>query len=146
MNMKTLHLGLFFFFICLLACYPTCADGRDVPLRLRSFYREVKRSGCRMPLATGFKDGHGHSGFTYCGDYSKRGIIYLSGPRSHRLLADMDVDCDGANNTVGRCVLWYTRPERQHPQLHRIWERGGRPIFQPTGPWHETIERDGCDL
>lgn len=78
MNMKTLHLGLFFFFICLLACYPTCADGRDVPLRLRSFYREVKvfsswdvcdvllltcwlqRSGCRIPLATGFKDGHGH--------------------------------------------------------------------------------------
>ncbi|KAJ9195408.1 CAZyme family GH75 [Paecilomyces variotii] len=103
MNMKTLHLGLFFFFICLLACYPTCVDGRDIPLRLRSFYREVKRSGCRMPLATGFKDGHGHSGFTYCGDYSKRGIIYISGPRSHRLLADMDVDCDGANNTVGRC-------------------------------------------
>lgn len=41
-------------------------------------------------------------GFRYCGDYRKHGIIYLSGRKSPHL-ADMDVDCDGANNAAGKC-------------------------------------------
>ena len=41
------------------------------------------------------------AGFSYCGDY--KGLIYISGPRT-KPLADMDVDCDGADRSAGKCA------------------------------------------
>ncbi|KAF3492419.1 chitosanase [Arthroderma uncinatum] len=78
------------------------AAGRDVPENLKSLYNYAKNNRCDSPLSSkDFKDGHGHSGFTYC-DYG--GVIYLSGPSNSMGLGDIDVDCDGANRSNGDCA------------------------------------------
>lgn len=41
------------------------------------------------------------AGFSYCGDY--KGLIYISGPKSQPL-GDMDIDCDGTDNSAGQCA------------------------------------------
>lgn len=43
------------------------------------------------------------AGWSYCGDYKDSGLIYLAGPSVKESLGDMDVDCDGANRTAGKC-------------------------------------------
>lgn len=43
------------------------------------------------------------AGWTYCGDYKDSGLIYLAGPSRKQSLGDMDVDCDGADRTAGKC-------------------------------------------
>lgn len=43
------------------------------------------------------------AGWSYCGDYKESGLIYLAGPSVKESLGDMDVDCDGANRTAGKC-------------------------------------------
>ncbi|KAF3483974.1 chitosanase [Arthroderma uncinatum] len=81
------------------------AAGRPVPGNLKNLYNKAKagNSRCASPLSsTGFKDGHGRGGFTYCGDHE--GIIYITGSSNAMGLADMDVDCDGANRSKGDCA------------------------------------------
>ncbi|KAL1984741.1 hypothetical protein VTN96DRAFT_8682 [Rasamsonia emersonii] len=84
----------------LLLSLPATVSGRDIPANLKSFYNTVKTKGCSKPFKSGFGDGQGNSGFAYCADYKDHGLIYLTGPKE---LADMDVDCDGANNKGGKC-------------------------------------------
>ncbi|KAI9924389.1 hypothetical protein ASPWEDRAFT_34863 [Aspergillus wentii DTO 134E9] len=72
----------------------TTIHTRSVPPNVRSFYNKVKNKPCTHPIKTGFRDGHGNSGITYCGDH--KGLVYLTG--------DMDVGCDGFDNTEGKCT------------------------------------------
>ncbi|EEP79842.1 hypothetical protein UREG_04688 [Uncinocarpus reesii 1704] len=44
------------------------------------------------------------AGFVYCGDrLISEGILYITGPSNTMALANMDVDCDGANRSDGDC-------------------------------------------
>ncbi|GBF64510.1 endo-chitosanase [Trichophyton mentagrophytes] len=77
------------------------AAGRLIPSNLMALYDHAKNNGCEKPLSSNrFKDGHGQSGFMYCGDYE--GVVYLKGPKGR--LGDIDVDCDGANRSKGECA------------------------------------------
>ncbi|KAK2879398.1 hypothetical protein FQN49_000916 [Arthroderma sp. PD_2] len=80
------------------------AAGRPIPDNLMALYNYAKNNPCDKPLSSNrFKDGHGRSGFTYCGDYE--GVVYLSGPpHPTGRLGDVDVDCDGANRSEGDCA------------------------------------------
>lgn len=42
MDLKAIYLRLIIFISFSLLCYPICADGRDIPWNLRSFYHKVK--------------------------------------------------------------------------------------------------------
>ncbi|KAK2814388.1 hypothetical protein FQN49_008200 [Arthroderma sp. PD_2] len=65
------------------------AAGRPVPGNLKNLYNRAKNNRCNSPLSSkGLKDGHGRSGFTYCGDHE--GIIYITGPSNAMGLSDMD--------------------------------------------------------
>ncbi|EAS28569.3 chitosanase [Coccidioides immitis RS] len=80
------------------------ALGRKVPSNVKDLYNYAKNHRCRKPLSSSFQDGHGRKGFVYCGDrLDSQGIIYITGPSNSRGLADMDVDCDGANRSAGDC-------------------------------------------
>ncbi|KAM5433474.1 hypothetical protein MferCBS31731_007111 [Microsporum ferrugineum] len=89
--------------LCGLASLASAA-GRPVPDNLMALYDYAKNNQCDKPLSSNrFKDGHGRSGFMYCGDY--KGVVYLSGPPSPMgRLGDADVDCDGANRSKGDCA------------------------------------------
>ncbi|KAL2013502.1 hypothetical protein VTN00DRAFT_1027 [Thermoascus crustaceus] len=83
--------------------YPAVTNARDIPPNLQHFYDTVKGKTCSNPIKDGFHDGHGNSGWSYCGDYKDNGLIYLAGPSRKQSLGDMDVDCDGDDRTAGKC-------------------------------------------
>ena len=56
---------------------------------------------CSNRLSAAFTDGQSSSrNRYYCGDASN--VIYLKGPNGQ--YADMDIDCDGANHSAGKCA------------------------------------------
>ncbi|KAK6082884.1 fungal chitosanase [Seiridium cupressi] len=68
-----------------------------VPANVKDFYNGlVRNKTCTNKLATGFySTGRGKNTFSYCGDHlSDYNVVYIQG--NNGLLADMDVDCDGA--------------------------------------------------
>jgi hypothetical protein len=83
------------------------ASAREIPDTLQDFYDYITDQGeCDNVLAGGFHSTDGDSGdFSYCGDWlDDYQIIYLQGKSGQ--LVNMDVDCDGAQNTTsddGRC-------------------------------------------
>ncbi|KAK0713733.1 chitosanase precursor [Lasiosphaeria miniovina] len=80
------------------------AAARDVPANVLSFYNSLKAGGaCSNPLETGFRDTDGGPDtFSYCGDHlADFGIVYITGTGG--ALANMDIDCDGAQAGDGRC-------------------------------------------
>ncbi|PLB51527.1 putative fungal chitosanase [Aspergillus steynii IBT 23096] len=75
----------------------------DVPDNLRQIYDNHKSGKCNNKLAGGFTDGiSGESTFAYCGDID--GAIFLHSSGNGGQYDNMDVDCDGANNTGGDCA------------------------------------------
>ncbi|KAK1465017.1 fungal chitosanase [Colletotrichum melonis] len=81
------------------------ATARDVPANVKAFYDQVRgRQQCSTVLKTGFHSKEGGKGdYGYCGDYlSNYNVIYIQG--SGGRLANMDIDCDGAQtHGDGRC-------------------------------------------
>lgn len=56
---------------------------------------------CSNKLASGFSATYGGSpSFSYCGDVPN--AVFISGDAGQ--LSDMDIDCDGANNSAGDCA------------------------------------------
>ncbi|KAI6765940.1 hypothetical protein HG530_007010 [Fusarium avenaceum] len=66
----------------------------DLPDKLKSLYDEHKLGGCSKPLSETFPEGA-----QYCGDIP--GAIFLKGSGNYD---NMDIDCDGANNSGGACA------------------------------------------
>ncbi|KEZ40896.1 Glycoside hydrolase family 75 [Scedosporium apiospermum] len=97
-------------FLSLLAFLLLAASGlaRDVPDNVRELYDSIRKKGkCSHKLATGFwSDDNGSNSFSYCGDHlDDYNIVYIQGTRG--ALANMDVDCDGAQGGQaddGRCA------------------------------------------
>ncbi|SMR63344.1 unnamed protein product [Zymoseptoria tritici ST99CH_1A5] len=80
-----------------LAEVSTFAFGYDIPDNLRDIYSNHKSGKCNNKLAGGFDDGS----FAYCGDIPH--AIYLHSQRNGGRYDNMDIDCDGANRSAGRC-------------------------------------------
>ncbi|RPB15530.1 fungal chitosanase [Morchella conica CCBAS932] len=82
-----------------LAALPTALT-RQIPDALQSFYDTVKDGHCPTTLHSGLRrNADSRATFRYCTDDSSN-LMWIAGPSS---LADMDVDCDGANNAHGAC-------------------------------------------
>ncbi|KAK2733937.1 hypothetical protein FQN57_001920 [Myotisia sp. PD_48] len=99
-------LSKFIILFSTLLSFPLSAfAGRPVPANLRALYNQAKSRRCGSPVTRNrYDDGHGRGNFVYCGDrLQSDGIIYITGPSSSTPLADMDIDCDGANHTKGDC-------------------------------------------
>ncbi|KAB8067779.1 fungal chitosanase of glycosyl hydrolase group 75-domain-containing protein [Aspergillus leporis] len=80
----------------------TGATAYDLPDNLKQIYNKHKSSKCSKVLAKGFTNGQSSSKtFEYCGDIS--GAIYIHSTGSGGQYTNMDVDCDGANNSAGKC-------------------------------------------
>jgi hypothetical protein len=83
------------------------SQARDIPSNAQSFYNTIKsRGSCGNKLATGFySNDEGSNTFSYCGDHmADYNVVYLQGTSGK--LANMDVDCDGAQGGPaddGRC-------------------------------------------
>ncbi|KAH6712611.1 family 75 glycoside hydrolase [Leptodontidium sp. MPI-SDFR-AT-0119] len=81
-------------------------QARDVPANIQTLYNNIKKAGsCTKVLKSGFyaKDDPPNT-FSYCGDHIGEGVVYLQGTGG--ALADMDIDCDGLQNSPasdGRC-------------------------------------------
>ncbi|KAK1991426.1 fungal chitosanase [Colletotrichum falcatum] len=77
----------------------------EIPRDVKNFFSFIRvRGKCKHALSTGFHSVQGDGGdFVYCGDFvDKYKIIYLQGTKGD--LANMDVDCDGAQGGGdGRC-------------------------------------------
>ncbi|KAF2197967.1 putative fungal chitosanase [Delitschia confertaspora ATCC 74209] len=74
------------------------ATARNVPSNVQQFYDDHINRGCSNPLSIKYGDGQGSDSNTvYCGDSN---VVFLKGDKGY---ADMDIDCDGANNGEGRC-------------------------------------------
>ncbi|KAI9723011.1 MAG: hypothetical protein M1812_001460 [Candelaria pacifica] len=93
-----MHYHVIFLLAALLAPH---ALASSIPANLQAFYDNHKTGKCSKALAKGFTDGKGASGFGYCNDVA--GTIYLYGNGAGGKYADMDIDCDGANNKAGKC-------------------------------------------
>ncbi|KAI1820809.1 chitosanase [Xylaria intraflava] len=86
----------------------SAALAKDVPQNLKKLYDNIKSQGkCSNVLQGGFYAlDDSKDNFSYCGDaLDSDGIIYLQGTGG--ALADMDIDCDGAQKDSpandGRC-------------------------------------------
>ncbi|KNG89433.1 chitosanase [Aspergillus nomiae NRRL 13137] len=80
----------------------TGATAYDLPENLRDIYYKHKGK-CSNVLKGGFTNG-GHSdgnSFEYCGDIE--GAIFMHSSAKGGQYTNMDVDCDGANNSHGKC-------------------------------------------
>ncbi|TID01677.1 Endo-chitosanase [Colletotrichum higginsianum] len=103
----------------------------DVPSNVKDFYSFVRgRNKCKHALSKGFHSSEGDSGdFVYCGDYlDEYQIIYLQGKNGQ--LANMDVDCDGAQGGGdGRCASSTdTQSETTFRDTLRGYGTGGRDL------------------
>ncbi|KAJ5557946.1 hypothetical protein N7535_009439 [Penicillium sp. DV-2018c] len=77
------------------------AAAYDLPANLKQIYDTYKTGKCDNVLASGFSDGGSGTDVGYCGDID--GAIFLYGTADGGAYADMDIDCDGANNSAGDC-------------------------------------------
>ncbi|KAJ5807705.1 Fungal chitosanase [Penicillium robsamsonii] len=74
----------------------------EVPDNLKKLYDEHKGVECKNILKKGLDDGGGTDDeMGYCGDID--GAIYLYSTANGGSYGDMDIDCDGANETAGLC-------------------------------------------
>ncbi|GFF57350.1 hypothetical protein IFM51744_09176 [Aspergillus udagawae] len=78
----------------------TGATAYDLPNNLKQIYDKHKGK-CSKVLAKGFTNGDSSQGksFQYCGDIP--GAIFISSAKGY---TNMDIDCDGANNSAGKCA------------------------------------------
>ncbi|KAJ5698037.1 endo-chitosanase [Penicillium macrosclerotiorum] len=73
----------------------------DLPSELEQIYEAHKAGSCNDILTGGFSDGSSGRDVSYCGDLD--GAIFLHSEGNGGAYADMDVDCDGADNGAGAC-------------------------------------------
>lgn len=67
------------------------------------YFSHAAQSGaCSNKLAGGFTDGSGPATFAYCGDV--KGAIFIHSSGNGGQYANMDIDCDGANRSGGKCA------------------------------------------
>ncbi|CAI7633077.1 unnamed protein product [Penicillium crustosum] len=85
----------------LILCSAGLAFAYEVPANLQEIYKSHKAAKCDNLLAKGFSDGGQGTDMGYCGDID--GAIFLHSTSKGGAYADMDVDCDGANNSEGGC-------------------------------------------
>ncbi|EAW11904.1 glycosyl hydrolase family 75 chitosanase csnB [Aspergillus clavatus NRRL 1] len=85
------------------AALVTGATAYDVPSNLQQIYAKHK-SSCSKVLAKGFTNGDSSQGksFQYCGDLE--GAIFIRSTGHGGQYTNMDIDCDGANRTGGKCA------------------------------------------
>ncbi|KAH2766674.1 hypothetical protein KXW10_008068 [Aspergillus fumigatus] len=78
----------------------TGATAYNLPNNLKKIYDKHKGK-CSKVLAKGFTNGDASQGksFSYCGDIP--GAIFISSSKGY---TNMDIDCDGANNSAGKCA------------------------------------------
>ncbi|GAQ10133.1 endo-chitosanase [Aspergillus lentulus] len=78
----------------------TGATAYNLPNNLKQIYDKHKGK-CSKVLAKGFTNGDAGQGksFNYCGDIP--GAIFISSSKGY---TNMDIDCDGANNSAGKCA------------------------------------------
>ncbi|CAG9977411.1 unnamed protein product [Clonostachys byssicola] len=77
-----------------LICFATIAASYELPENLRTLYNRHKAGSCSNRLSEPF-DG----GASYCGDIQN--AIFL---KSNGGYDNMDIDCDGSNNSAGDCA------------------------------------------
>ncbi|KAJ5212877.1 hypothetical protein N7449_000046 [Penicillium cf. viridicatum] len=85
----------------LILCSAGLAFAHEVPANLQEIYKSHKAAKCDNLLAKGFSDGSKGTDMGYCSDID--GAIFLHSISKGGAYADMDVDCDGANNSEGGC-------------------------------------------
>ncbi|KAJ5300326.1 uncharacterized protein N7443_005328 [Penicillium atrosanguineum] len=73
----------------------------QLPAQLENIYQTHKTDGCQNVLGRGFSAGSTGKDVSYCGDIN--GAIFLHTSSNSGGYADMDVDCDGADNGAGVC-------------------------------------------
>jgi chitosanase len=78
----------------------TLTHARSVPPNVREFYNKVKDGLCPVAVAKGFSQGAYSGESNYCVDKDHT-VMWIAAPSG---LADMDIDCDGANNSHGKCA------------------------------------------
>jgi chitosanase len=71
-------------------------------LSIVHFSHPAQTGACSNKLASGFTDGSGPKTFEYCGDV--KGAIFIHSSGNGGQYANMDIDCDGANRTGGKCA------------------------------------------
>ncbi|KAI5841762.1 putative chitosanase [Morchella snyderi] len=77
----------------------TLAHARSVPPNVQEFYNKVKGGLCPVTVAKGFSQGSSSSESNYCFE-KDQSVMWIA---SSGGLADMDIDCDGANHGYGKC-------------------------------------------
>ncbi|KAJ5806709.1 Fungal chitosanase [Penicillium riverlandense] len=78
------------------------ASSYELPAKLEQIYKEHKTGECKNILGSGFNNGDSSANnVVYCGDIE--GAIFLHSTANGGSYADMDVDCDGADNSSGAC-------------------------------------------
>lgn len=83
------------------AFFTGTATARSITPGVQTLYNALKGGSCSKILKSGFKDGQtSNTGVKYCADDST-GTMWIAG---NGQLADMDIDCDGANNSAGLCA------------------------------------------
>ncbi|KAL2207815.1 putative chitosanase CSN1 [Sarocladium strictum] len=80
--------------IASLAALGSVASAYDLPDNLRAIYEKHKTGSCENSVSDTFSEGD-----MYCGDLPN--AIFLKG---NGVYANMDIDCDGANNYEGDCA------------------------------------------
>lgn len=78
----------------------TLTHAREVPANVREFYDKVKGGECPVAVAKGFSQGAYSGESNYCVDKDHT-VMWITTPSG---LADMDIDCDGANQGYGKCA------------------------------------------
>ncbi|KAA8647849.1 hypothetical protein EYZ11_003627 [Aspergillus tanneri] len=79
----------------------TGATAYDLPDNLKQIYDKHKGK-CSHVLQKGFTNGDsGSKSFEYCGDIPNAIFMHNSGKNEY---TNMDIDCDGANNSAGKCA------------------------------------------
>ncbi|KID70305.1 Endo-chitosanase [Metarhizium brunneum] len=73
---------------------PALASAYQLPPKLRAIYDAHKNGSCSSPLSSPMTNGT-----VYCGDLAN--AIFLKSSDGYD---DMDIDCDGANNSTGDCA------------------------------------------
>ncbi|OBT90433.1 hypothetical protein VE02_00764 [Pseudogymnoascus sp. 03VT05] len=78
------------------------ASAYNLPDNLSKIYNNHKSGACSNKLASGFTDGSGPKTFEYCGDI--KGAVFIHSSGNGGQYANMDIDCDGANRSGGKCA------------------------------------------
>ncbi|KAL6693474.1 chitosanase [Trichoderma pleuroticola] len=78
-----------------LAAFGTVASAFSLPSNLKAIYDNHRSGTCSKKLSGTFS-----GGASYCGDLA--GAIFLKGSSGN--YDNLDIDCDGANNSAGACA------------------------------------------